>query len=299
MATTTTGREKVLFDTDIGSDIDDAVALAYLLSQPRCELLGITTVTGEPELRAEMASAICRQAGRDDIPVHAGSPQALFIRMRQDRAEQAAALGRWPRRRNFRPGTAVEFLRRTIRRHPGEISLLAVGPLTNIALLFALDPAVPALLKRLVLMCGRFFDQPGGEWNAVGDPHATALVFGAGCQTRPPEHVSFGLDVTRRCVLPAEEVRRRFTAPVLAPVRDFAEVWFRHRPQLCFHDPLAAACLFEPSLCTYETGRVRVSLHEPTAGWTVFDAQSPEKLHKAARTVDAEAFLAHFFATVG
>ena len=64
---------KVLFDTDIGSDIDDAVALAYLLCQGRCELLGVTTVSGEAALRAEMASAMCLHMGRDDIPVHAGA----------------------------------------------------------------------------------------------------------------------------------------------------------------------------------------------------------------------------------
>ena len=66
--------EKVLFDTDIGSDIDDALALAYLLKEPRCELLGITTVTSFPEQRAAMCSVICRHAGRPDIPIHVGGP---------------------------------------------------------------------------------------------------------------------------------------------------------------------------------------------------------------------------------
>ena len=72
---------KVLFDTDIGSDIDDAVALAYLLTQQRCELLGVTTVTGEADQRAEIASAMCRSVGRDDVPVHAGCPQAMLIQL--------------------------------------------------------------------------------------------------------------------------------------------------------------------------------------------------------------------------
>ncbi len=294
----TTERLKVLFDTDIGSDIDDAVALAYLLSQPRCDLLGVTTVTGEPGLRAEMVSAMCRHVGRDDIPIHCGSPEAMFIRMRQDRAEQAAALGDRPRQRAFPPGTAVEFLRRTIRAHPGEITLLAVGPLTNIGLLFALDPEIPALLKQVVLMCGRFHDQMGGEWNAIGDPHATALVYGAGCQHRPVRHVSYGLDVTLKCTLPADEVRQRFKAKVLEPVLDFAEVWFRRAPRVCFHDPLAAASLFEPALCTYAQGLVRVPVVEPTAGWTVFDSQPADKPHTVASGVDPAAFFAHYFDVV-
>jgi inosine-uridine nucleoside N-ribohydrolase len=288
---------KVLFDTDIGSDIDDALALAYLLGQKRCELLGVTTVTGEPLRRAEMVSAICRNVGRDDVPVHAGCEQALLIEMRQKTAPQAAALGTWDRRRDFPPNSAVGFLREAIRAHPGEVTLLTVGPLTNAGLLFAIDPEVPSLLRQMVLMCGRFFGAMGGEWNAIGDPHATAVVYGQGFQTRPPQHVSFGLDVTTRCVMDADQCRRRFTAPALAPVREFAEVWFRRARQITFHDPLAAACIFQPDLCQYRQGRVTVSLAEPTMGWTVF-AERDEKPHAVACEVDPERFFEHYFGVV-
>ena len=291
---------KVLFDTDIGSDIDDAVALAYLLSQDRCELLGVTTVTGEPERRAEMVSAICRHVGRDDVPIHAGCPQAMLIEMRQKTAPQAAALGEWDRRSDFAAGTAIEFLRETIRAHPGEVTLLAVGPLTNVGLLFATDPALPAMLKQLVLMCGRFFRGTGGEWNAGGDPHATAIAYGNGQQARPPRHVSFGLDVTTRCMMDADACREKFAAKALEPVRDFAEVWFRKHDRICFHDPLAAACVFQGDLCRYRDGRVTVSLTPPTMGWTVFDASAEDdrKPHTVACEVDPDAFFAHYFDVV-
>ncbi|MCY2930842.1 MAG: nucleoside hydrolase [Planctomycetota bacterium] len=291
-------REKVLLDTDIGTDIDDAVALAYLLSQERCDLVGITTVTGEPQRRAEMASAMCRHVGRDDIPIHSGAAQAMLIDMSQKTAPQAAALGAWSRRTDFAPNEAVEFLRRTIRRHPGEVTLLTIGPLTNAGLLLATDPEIPALLKRMVLMCGQFFTSMSGEWNAVGDPHATAIAYGNGHQSRPPRHVSFGLDVTLRCVLPADECRRRFAARALQPVRDFAEVWFAHGAQgITFHDPLAAACIFEPDLCRYKQGHVRVLLHDPTAGWTVFRDQA-DGPHSVAAQVDAGRFFEHYFSIV-
>lgn len=290
--------KKVLFDTDIGSDIDDAVALAYLLSQERCELLGITTATGEPQRRAEMASAMCRHAERPDVPIHAGCPEAMLIEMRQKTAEQARALGSWDRRREFPPCTAVEFLRQTIRSNPGEITLLATGPMTNVGLLFALDPEIPAMLKELVLMCGRFFSAMGGEWNAIGDPHATAIIYGAGRQTRPPRHVSFGLDVTMQCSLSAEECRRRFTAAVLLPVLDFAAVWFARAGRIVFHDPLAAACIFQPDLCRYRQGKVGVSLTDPTMGWTVFSDRCEDKPHAVAAEVDAEAFFRHYFDVV-
>jgi len=290
---------KVLLDTDIGSDIDDALALAYLLKHPDCELLGVTTVTGEPQKRAEMASAICRHAGRDEVPIHSGCPGALLIPMRQRHAPQAAALGNRPRRRDFAPCTAVEFLRQTIRANPGEITLLAVGPMTNVGLLFALDPGIPSMLRQLVLMCGRFCEPREQEWNAGGDPHATAIVYGAGGHTRSLRLVSLGLDVTRQCILPADEARRRFSAAVLEPVRDFAEVWFEQAPHVCFHDPLAAACIFEPELCTYAEGSVRLSLEEDTMGWTYFDAESKDKPHTIARSVDAKRFFDHYFSIIG
>src|SRR5512133_929158 len=107
--------EKVLLDTDIGSDIDDAVCLAYLLANPNCDLVGITTVTGEAEKRAQMASAMCLAAGREDIPIYPGASQPLLVEQRQTEAQQAAALGRWSHRTDFPRGEAVDFMRKTIR----------------------------------------------------------------------------------------------------------------------------------------------------------------------------------------
>jgi inosine-uridine nucleoside N-ribohydrolase len=123
----------ILFDTDIGSDIDDAVALAYLLKQPACELLGVTTVTGEPEKRAELASAICHAAGRADVPIHVGVEEPLLIAQRQAQASQHRALSEQWEHKAFqsKENTAIEFMRRTISARPGEITLLAVGPLTK------------------------------------------------------------------------------------------------------------------------------------------------------------------------
>src|SRR5215207_7526723 len=111
---------KLLLDTDIGSDIDDAVCLAYLLAQPECELLGITTVSGEPEQRAMLASALCRVVSRQ-VPIFPGAEAPLLGRQRQPRAPQASALTRWAHEERFPRGQAVEFLRQTIRAHPGEV----------------------------------------------------------------------------------------------------------------------------------------------------------------------------------
>jgi len=258
----------------------------------------VTTVTGEPHRRAEMASALCRHAGRPDVPVRAGCGEGLLTPMRQRECPQAVALGERDRQRAFEPNTALAFLRQTIRAHPGEVTLLAIGPLTNVGLLFAADPELGGLLRQLVLMCGCFF-APRPEWNAHGDVHATAITYGAGPQARPPRHVSFGLDVTTQCRMPADECRRRFAAPALELVRDFAEVWFdRGREVITFHDPLAAAAIFQPDLCTYGAGQVSVALDGPAEGFTVF-RQDPAGPHTVATDVDAERFFEHYFETVG
>src|SRR6266487_2151781 len=96
---------KLLLDTDIGSDIDDALCLAYLLAQPACELLGITTVTGEAEKRAMIASALCKVAGKN-IPVYPGAPEPLLIGQKQQIASQARALGKWDHDTSFPRGEA-------------------------------------------------------------------------------------------------------------------------------------------------------------------------------------------------
>ena len=298
-----TSQIPVLLDTDIGSDIDDAVALAYLLRQPRCELLGITTVSGEPEKRAALASSVLHAAGRTEIPVHVGIEAPLLRSQNQPKAPQAEALtDDWVHDTYEKRVTAIEFLRETIRSRPGEIVLMPIGPLTNIAVLFAIDPEIPSLLKGITMMGGLFYGKMGwggaGEWNIVCDPHAAAKVFAAPVK----EFTMIGLDVTVPCTLPAEECRTRFAKAggALAPVAAMAEVWFRERPYLVFHDPLAAACLFEPSLCTYEDKQIVVDLHSLIAqGQTLIVPHTDITPHHIAKTVDTKRFFDHYFETVG
>ncbi len=264
---------KLLLDTDIGSDIDDAVCLAYLLANPKCELLGITTVTGQALQRARLASALVRVAGKD-TPIYPGVEQPFLVAQRQPEAPQAAALARWPHQEVFPEGEAIEFMRRTIRAHPGEVTLLGIGPLTNIGLLFSVDREIPGLLKQLVLMCGIFTETiPGAgplEWNAMLDPHATAIVYRAPV----PKFKSIGLDVTLQVTMPAAEVRQRFDIPMLRPVRDFAEVWFAHADKVVFHDPLAATTIFNDNIVTFEPGTVTIDLYKEP-GRTLWQPQAP------------------------
>lgn len=287
---------KVLLDTDIGSDIDDAVCLAYLLAQPDCELLGITTVSGEAHKRASLASALCKVAGRQ-VPIFPGAEEPLLVPQRQTRAPQAAALLHWDHEVDFPRGEAVEFLRRTIREHPGEIVLLTIGPLTNVGLLFGVDAEIPALLKGLVMMCGVFTNRlPGSgplEWNAMLDPHATAMVYAASARV----HRSIGLDVTRQVSMSADEVGQRFQAGLLRPVLDFAQVWFQHTEKITFHDPLAAVTIFDDQVCAFERGSVEVELASPRLrGLTHWEPGGAQGRHQVALAVNPERFFEHFFA---
>jgi purine nucleosidase len=288
---------KILLDTDIGTDVDDAVALAYLLCHPDCELLGITTVTGEAEKRAALSSVLCKAAGKD-IPIYPGADHPMQGPQRQPIAQQAAALLRWPHETNFPKDQAVDFLANTIRAHPGEVTLLTIGPLTNAGMLFSSHPDVPELLAGLVMMGGNF-DEAGPEagrieWNVAGDPFASEIVY----KTPVRLHRSLGLNVTQKVMMSADEVRRQFTAPLLRPVLDMAEIWFAgFYPFITYHDPLAAVTIFEPDLCSYQQGTVTLDRTDKP-GRTIWQPGEADSPHQVTVTVDVDRYFQHFLNVV-
>jgi inosine-uridine nucleoside N-ribohydrolase len=129
------------------------------------------------------------------------------------------------------------------------------------------------------------------DWNLIVDPVAAEIVY----QTPVPLHRSVGLDVTERLIIPAAEVRQRFTAPLLRPVLDFGEIWFEQFvPYIVFHDPLAAATVFAPELCQYEQGWVTVDRAGATR-ITAFTPGGPSAPHQVAVAVDQQRYFHHFF----
>ena len=285
---------KILLDTDIGTDVDDAVCLAYLLSHPDCELLGITTVTGQAVKRASLASVLCQAAGRE-VPIFPGAEHPMQGEQRQPIAQQADALTHWPHVTHFPEGQAVDFLAQTIRSQPGEVTLLTIGPLTNIGLLFSKHPEVASLLGGLVIMGGSFGEQQSVEWNIAGDPQASEIVY----ETPVRPHRSLGLNVTQKVVMPAEEVREKFSAPLLKPVLDMAEIWFAgFYPSITFHDPLAAATIFDEYLCTFQDGTVNID-NTDSKTKTVWEPGIPGSPHQVAVAVDVDRYFQHFFNVVG
>ena len=287
-------KEKVLLDTDIGSDIDDSAALAYLLAQEKCDLLGVTTVSGEPVRRAQMVSALLRAAGRSDIPVYPGAALPMLTDLKQAYAPQADRLVNWPHDTEFPMGEYLDFLRTTIRKNPGEVTLLAIGPMTNVGLLFAMDPEIPSLLKRLVLMNGSFEHKLAvgyNEWNSLNDPYATAIVY----RGKAPVHRSVGLDVTMQVQMRMPEVQAHFTHPLLKIVEDFSSVWFQNADIMTFHDPLAAVSIFEPDVCGFARGKVEIELASKQLMGVTHFTRDPAGPHESADTVDPARFFDCFF----
>ena len=286
---------KVIFDTDMGSDIDDAVALAYLLAEPRCELLGITTVSGQPYERAKLASAICYKAGKSVLIVP-GTEDRLDGPSRQPDVPQAAVLSNWEHDDEFSDKTSTEFIAEIVRENPYEVVLLAVGPMTNIAKLFIEHPDIPGILKSLRLMCGRTPSYTGlqvSEWNAHCDPYAASIVY----STAVLNHMSLGLDVTTQVVMDSNQVKNNFQHPELELVYEMFQIWFKDkkRDHVTFHDPLAAVTTFEDSICGYEMGTVSVSRQkgrlDGITNW-VADKSGP---HKIGITVNPDRFFSTYF----
>ncbi|MCC4601477.1 nucleoside hydrolase [Xanthomonas melonis] len=176
--------EKVVVSTDIGDDIDDAFALALLLRSPQLDVLGIASAWGDTRLRAQLLQRLLQQAGRGEIPLAVGAPTTSTIPFSQARW---AAGGRLPDRS---PDAAAMILQQA-RQHPGQVTLLILGPMTDAALAQQRDPAGFAKLKRIVAMGGsvrvgygksayRPASAPAPEYNILADVPAAQRVFAAG-----------------------------------------------------------------------------------------------------------------------
>lgn len=169
----------VLLDTDIGTDIDDAYALAQILHSPELKLLGVTTVSGDTVARARLAAKLLAVAGQSEVPVYAGISTAPQYMAQTDWAKGYSAPA-------LHESGGVEFLRRQINAHPGEITIIAVGELTNIAALFESEPGIGKKLKAIALMGGAIKrgytsgSKPEPEWNLRCNIAASRAVFTSG-----------------------------------------------------------------------------------------------------------------------
>jgi len=133
------------------------------------------------------------------------------------------------------------------------------------------------------------------EWNLAGDPLASEITYKAPVRL----HRSLGLNVTQQVVMPADQVREKFTAPLFRPVMDMAEIWFeKFYKSITFHDPLAAATIFEPDLCSYQQGTVEIDTKD-VPGRSIWHLDGATAPHQVAVAVDVDRYFDHFFEVVG
>ncbi|RQP04941.1 MAG: nucleoside hydrolase [Paracoccus sp. BP8] len=274
---------KIIIDTDPGQD--DAVAILLALASPELEVLGLSVVAGNVPLHHTERNArmICELAGRPDLPVHAGCDAPLSRKLVTAEhvhgktgldgvtlPEPAMPLA---------PGHAVDFLIETLRREkPGSVTLVPIGPLTNIATAFRRAPDIVPRVQEIVLMGGAYFEvgniTPTAEFNIYVDPEAAKLVFASGAPL-----TVMPLDVTHRALTSRAWVEGMRAmgrvGQAVASWTDFFERFDREKygsEGAPLHDPCTIAWLLKPELFSGRYINVEIETQgEYTLGMTVAD----------------------------
>lgn len=281
-------RTKVIYDTDPG--VDDAMALYYALAHPAIEVVGITTTFGNVSVEQAVTNALYLSAlaGRD-IPVTRGVATPWFKSAEAPPAHIHGADGlgnlgaRRPVSRTADPRSSAQFIVDMARAHPGEITLVAVGPLGNLSLALHMEPQLPNLLREVIVMGGTVFEpgnvSPVAEANIWNDPHAADRVFTAGWRV-----TMVGLDVTHRVVVLLslfKDIAEHHHHPATDTLHQAVEFYARFYSGLyqhiastpgCFaHDLLAFIYLTNPELFEIETKVVRVATEGLAQGQTIMN----------------------------
>ena len=307
---------RIILDTDLamgaGADIDDGFALAEAHADPEIQLDMVTTVNGNTDLESAtiLTGVLLKRLGITSTPFYRGSATPIIHTDRKRKPVphvEALRQSSHPPLPGYAPVAIVE----NIMRNPGEITLVAIGPLTNIALAILLEPRIVTAVKELVIMGGVFFgtmysfDKPG-EFNVHCDPEAAATVLKSGMKQR-----WIGLDVTLKCRLTMTQAEELAKSPTdFAAFAGESSVKYikaqsarfpgRGKIDSCpMHDPLAVAVVSHPEICTYREVAVKVVTGTgESRGVMVVDKlelpNPPIPNCTVAVDVDAEAFRNHF-----
>ncbi len=280
MAPTAAAPHRIIIDTDPG--VDDALAILLALRSPELKVEAITPVAGNVPLEFTLPNALrlVEIAGRTDVPVAAGARHPLvraLITASHVHGNNGLAGVEFPEPK-IKPvaETAPELIRRIVRANPGEISIVAVGPLTNVALALRADPDLAGKLRSIVIMGGSLSGgnaTPAAEFNLYVDPEAARVVFDAGVPL-----TMVGLDVTRKVLFTEERLKVMETAKNpsgVAAGRIMRATLERlnHGPHPmieAMHDPLTVANLIDPGILTLKDYYVEIETQgEFSAGETL------------------------------
>jgi inosine-uridine nucleoside N-ribohydrolase len=288
-------RMKVVLDTDIGTDIDDAWALGYAVKSPAFEVLGVTISDADTAARAKLACKLLQRLGRTDVPVAVGRKTAAVP---PDRIDYQFA---WAEDfRDYAPVAtpAVDFLATVIRRNPNEVTLIAVGPLQNLGDLVQRHPDVVPLVKRVVLMSGSvgpnyYGPVPVAEWNVkLAIPEAQAVYAAAWPLTIVP------LDSTSyvRLTDAERDALRKANTPLTIALETLLRLW-TERPdsRMTLHDQLALAEAQHPG--RFFARQPVMTLKVDDAGYTRVDP-SGRPVTVCLEPTRAE-FMQHFLGQIG
>ncbi len=263
----------VVIDTDIGDDIDDALALALALSSPEIDLLGVSTVFGDTTLRAKLALHILHTYGRGDVPVAAGAGCPMQYRHHPSGVPQApilADLAQASSRSTLSRLSGPKLIIETAQAHYGQLTLLCIGPLTNVAAALTKEPSLFMAIRSIVMMGGTS-GFPFPEWNVRSDAKAAQIVLASGIPI-----TLVGWNVTKRCQLQQNNIAQlcNRNTPQTDLLSRLIAIWQVHRkrwhPALPFlHDPLTIVSLCQPELLQFQEMAVRVPVSGPLTGFMI------------------------------
>ena len=304
--------QKVILDTDLGDDIDDALALSFLLNLKDIELLGVTTVFGNSDVRARIAKKILHLSNRSDIPVYKGYSSICNGERKNWNICQYTDDLNEPQ---YDPDnaadpddgeTAIDFIIENAAKYKKELVLVAIGPFTNLAKAIEKAPEVMKEVGKIVVMGGTFFDM-FREWNVFCDPEAAKILF-----EFPVPLYCVGTDVTYKCTVSEEQMNYMMSfnddSTIQGYLGHLMRLWKlgQHRLPI-LHDPLAVFTVVNDTHVTFKEIMAKVETKgEFTRGCTVnYDRfyhylaePLPGRRIFAGYEVDSESFIRLFLTTV-
>jgi len=282
-------KQKIIFDCDLGSDIDDAFALALVLCSPEFEVLGITLDHGLTNKRAQIACKMLYEAGLEHIPVAVGRPTVEIVGKSKEPSPYRPQF-RWAegfdKLRSIKI-PAADFIIQMLRKHPNEVILFTVGPVPNMGDIIKKDPGAFKLAKGIYSMFGSFYvgygrsPVPNAEWNVLCDVESAKKFAACGADI-----VYAGLDITGHVKL-EKELRQKLLmhqSPLTNALSTLYALWGSETPVL--YDVVAVGMALWPELFNTRPAFVKVI----EGGYTVID-ESQKPNCRIGMTIKIDEFL--------